>query len=378
VLPLLILGGCKAQKSANPLSPSVAGPIPGVTISAPILLEPGAGWKYKADAQPLRLLIENASSTGVRPLSYVFEVASDESFSNRIFTHEGVVPGDGGRTSLTLPTRLADGRVYYWRARAQDGANTGPFANPVGFEILPPVIIHPPVALAPSGNERVTTMRPTLRVRNADRSGPAKAMYYHFQIALDQAFTQVVASDTRSEGSDETWYPIEQDLQLDKAHFWRARATDEDVTSDWSSTEVFRTPLSPPPPPPGGGGSGGGPPCGPPYPSTGEAVVACVAAQYPDRLVAGVSLGQRTANMEFLRDRVIETGICGGMDLAWNRKRGNGPHSIDAIAWRVNGRDEVVDIGVAYDDTSRPLALSWGIVEGPPGYDPYQPRPTCR
>jgi hypothetical protein len=37
----------------------------------------------------------------------------------------------------------------------------------------------------------------------------------------------------------------------------------------------------------------------------------------------------------------------------------------------------VVDIGAAYDDTSRPLGLQWGIVAGPPGYDPY-PRPSCK
>jgi hypothetical protein len=66
------------------------------------------------------------------------------------------------------------------------------------------------------------------------------------------------------------------------------------------------------------------------------------------------------------------------MDLAWNKKRGDGPHSIDALAWRVNGRVEVVDIGLAYDDTSIPLVLTWGIVAGPPGYDTYQPRPNCQ
>jgi hypothetical protein len=106
--------------------------------------------------------------------------------------------------------------------------------------------------------------------------------------------------------------------------------------------------------------------------------VRCVGATYPDKMAAGVSLDQRLANMEFLRDRVIEAGICGGLDLGWNRKRGTGPHSIDALAWRHNGVDDVVDIGSAYDDTSRPLQLQWAIVAGPPGYDPYSPRPACR
>src|SRR5919201_6297279 len=70
VLGLLLVGlsACEAKKSSNPLSPSVAGPIPGVQITAPKLLEPAQGFKLKESQQPIRLLIENASSTGVRPL----------------------------------------------------------------------------------------------------------------------------------------------------------------------------------------------------------------------------------------------------------------------------------------------------------------------
>jgi hypothetical protein len=105
--------------------------------------------------------------------------------------------------------------------------------------------------------------------------------------------------------------------------------------------------------------------------SSGDAIVECVASQHPSKLAANVSLDERIANMAFLRDRIIQRGICKGLDLAWNLKRGVGPHSIDALAWRINGRDEVVDLGVGYDDTSRPLQLQWLIVAGPPGYDPY-------
>jgi hypothetical protein len=106
--------------------------------------------------------------------------------------------------------------------------------------------------------------------------------------------------------------------------------------------------------------------------------VACIEATYPTYRAAGVSHSQREANMAFLRDRIIESGICGGLDLAWNLKRGVGPHSIDALAWRTGGRDEVVDIGQAYDDTSQVLRLQWGIVAGPSGYDRYLPRPNCQ
>jgi hypothetical protein len=154
-------------------------------------------------------------------------------------------------------------------------------------------------------------------------------------------------------------------------------ADNEGNVGDWSRAETYRTPLPGAPPSGGGGGTGGGGNGGSCASSSGPAIVACIEAKYPERLVAGVSHSQREANMAFLRDRVIEAGICGGLDLAWNLKRGVGPHSIDAIAWRTGGGDEVVDIGLAYDDTNIPLRLSWGIVAGPPGYDPY-PRPSCQ
>lgn len=115
------------------------------------------------------------------------------------------------------------------------------------------------------------------------------------------------------------------------------------------------------------------------YPTSGPAVVAYVAAKHPERLVAGISIEQRTANMEFLRDRVIETGICGGLNLAWNLKRGVGPRSIDAIDWRHGADDvnDVVDLAYDWDNTDRPLSLHWQIIDGPAGWDPF-PKPVCR
>ena len=57
-LVLVPLFGCEAKKSSNPLSPSIAGPIAGVEITAPRLLEPGQGTRLKASQQPVRLLID--------------------------------------------------------------------------------------------------------------------------------------------------------------------------------------------------------------------------------------------------------------------------------------------------------------------------------
>lgn len=374
---LLALTACEAEKSSNPLSASVAGPMANVTISEPRLIEPAQGARYKESQQPIRLSIENATTTSVRPLFYTFEVATDAEFATKVFARSKVPPGQDGRTSVQID-RLELGRTYYWRARAEDGANIGPFAT-VRFEVLPRAQLGPPVLLSPVNNEITASTRPALRVGASPRNAAIGTVHYEFQVASDLAFTQLPAGGAVQEQGGQTEFLPGTDLAGSSQFFWRARASDGETTSDWSAAQGFRTPGAAPAPNPGPGPGGPTPgaPCGPPYPNNGPDVVRCVEARYPDRLAAGVSRSQRIANMEFLRDRVIETGICGGLDLAWNKKRGTGPHSIDAIAWRVNGRDEVVDIGAAYDDTSRRLDLMWHIVEGPPGYDPY-PRPSCQ
>src|SRR4051812_46716649 len=114
---LCALAACEANKSSTPLSPSVAGPIPGVQISAPKMLEPQSGSKIAIDKQPVTMLVENAGSTGQRPLTYTFEIATDTGFSNKVFTRQGIAQGDGGRTSLRMSDALGTGHTYYWRVR---------------------------------------------------------------------------------------------------------------------------------------------------------------------------------------------------------------------------------------------------------------------
>src|SRR5687767_15675837 len=109
---IIALSACQVQKSANPLSPAVAGPIAGVEISTPALLEPGQDWEMKSRDQPLKLLFQNSQSNGVRPLTYSFDLASDSAFKNIIFARTGVKPDDGPETRFQLPDKLAAGT--YW------------------------------------------------------------------------------------------------------------------------------------------------------------------------------------------------------------------------------------------------------------------------
>ena len=363
---------CEQTRSHNPLSPLIAGPLAGVDITQPVLLEPEANRKFKPAQQPITLLIENPASNSPRPYTIRIELAADAQFATQVASQEGLTPGSNGRTAFQIPGALPAGRIYYWRVRAQDGANTGNYSNPRAFEILEPLIIGAPSPRAPVGGGRISTRRPTLTVANAPVSGPHLPIRYLWEVATDQAFSDRVAFEETGADVLETSLTLPSDLALNTTFFWRVRVTDSEVTGNWSETEAFQTPL-----PVSGGGSGPSVPPSNCATNNGDALVNCIASKYPSYLAAGISFHEREANMAFLRDRIIEAGICGGMDLARNLKRGVGPHSIDALAWRQpNGSVEVVDIGVGYDDTSQPLRLQWAIVGGPPGYDGY-PTPNC-
>jgi hypothetical protein len=366
------LAACEAQKSSNPLSPSVAGPIPGVNITAPKLVEPAQGFKYKESQQPIKLVIENATSNGVRPVTYMFEVATDTDFNGKVYARSGVPAGDGGRTSVQID-RLDLGRAYYWRAKADDGANASQFAS-AQFEVLPKPLLNPPGLVAPINNERVTSRKPTLTVGESSRNVAIGAVSYEFQVATDQAFTKVVAAGVVQESGGQTTFTPGADLATDLQYFWRGRAGDGETTSAWAATQTFRTPVpvSPgpsPSPSPGNGGS-----CAS---NNGPAIVSCVAAKYPGYLVGGISLGQRQANMSFLRDRIIEAGKCGGLDLGQNLKRGGPDLSIDFLAWRKSGGEMGVDLAYDYDNTSTTLRLQWSEAGFGATYKAY-PNGSCQ
>lgn len=238
----LAAAACELRKTENPLSPTVAGPIPGVEISAPRLLEPGSGWQIAGDKQPVTLLLENASSNGPRPLSYSFEISTDAGFTNRVFTRENVAPGDNGRTSLRLPDPLSTGRSYYWRAKAQDGANEGPFSAPTSFNVYTPVGFDKPTPISPANNTRVDTVTPEFRFANAPQVGSPGQVYYTIEVAGNDAFAPASTWQV-AEQPGETRLTAPSGLAPNSQLYWRVRATGGGVTGPWSNTAVFRTPV---------------------------------------------------------------------------------------------------------------------------------------
>jgi hypothetical protein len=353
------LAGC-TKKSSNPLSPSVAGPIAGVEITAPKLLEP----EHQAtvpSGSPVRLLFESATTNGERPIRQQIEVALDPEFAQRVHSADNLAPGQNGRTEYTLPV-LPEGRGYFWRVRALDGANTGPYSPASLFSIALAVRIETPVPLSPVRRDVITGTQPTLVVQNTAVTGTQNVMY-RFEVAADAGFGQLLAvwSVPRSGGerTEVTGSPLAPGTE----YYWRVNASDGSFVAPYSIVQAFRTEAPPAPPapepepgpepiPPGGGGGG-------PWPRNGEEVIAWAARNYPDRLAPVGSVDQRKHNMEFLRDRMIEAGLCGGMQLGWNMKRGGPEVSIDFLTELVNGRWHGIDIATDYDNHRARLRLNW-------------------
>jgi hypothetical protein len=364
-----LLSACQVQKSANPLSPTVAGPVEGVVISTPNLLEPGQDWTMRSRDQPLMLLFQNADTSGVRQLKYSFDIASDAEFKNIVFARTGVEPGSDGVTRFQLPDKLAAG-TYWWRTRAEDGANTGSYSTVKSFQVLADVILSPPIPSSPSNGETIDGLIPQFKVKAGNRSGVTADLEYILQVSNNSSFSSIAAIFTKDETWPETTFAPGYSFLYGKTYYWRVRAwhTDEGAEqSNWSSVFSFKTPEPPvsAPPPDSGSGPDPDPNPSPSNPSScnsskGSDIADCIEARYPQYLVANVSLSRRQANMAFLRDRMIEHGKCRGLDLGLNLKRGGPSISYDFLVWRRSGQpDTGVDIASGYDALGNRLSLGW-------------------
>lgn len=325
----LCLGACEAAKSANPTAPTVAGPIPGVSITAPKPLEPSAGTTLTFSSEPPVLLIENPGTSGVRTLFLQLEVGTDAGFSQLVHQADQITPGAEGRTVYRLPEPLGAGFTYYWRARAADGANTGPFSAVSDFNVVPPVVIETPTPTEPSGN--INTNKPEFKVRNGAISGTTDVVY-RFHIATSADFGQTAAVLTVAPNGNGTTTTTLGELPYNTTFYWRVWGTDGTKESAVSNTMSFKTPAPPAVVPPGGSLPTVGVPTGPggrtsdpqggqlPLPGYGAGVVQAVAAANPALLQN--SCQDHGGSWQFL-DLVVDTLRTYDTRWGYNGKRGN-------------------------------------------------------
>lgn len=272
-----------------------------------------------------------------------------------LFAAAGCADGTGQALTPTLPT--------------VDTSAT----NPDGTKLK----ASAPQPLSPRSAVRISNLTPQLVLQNgAGTFAPSAGLSYVFEVFEVAGPTQtlVAKSDPIPAGVPQTTWDIPANtLKLNKTYAWRAYALYSDVQGSLSDGVSFRTPLPPPV---------DGPVACPS--SAGVELVKCVGRAYPAYLVATEqgdnSLERRKVNMAFIRDRVIETGICKGVDLGRNNKRGGPEISYDFLVWR-SDRDRGVDIATGYDELKLPIRLKWQVFGadenyGYPYYNKY-PQVDC-
>lgn len=104
--------------------------------------------------------------------------------------------------------------------------------------------IAAPVAKSPTSGAQITGLRPSLEVENAKTTGSVSGVTYRFEISEREDFpegSRTVAAEGISQGEGSTKWDVPTDLLPSTVYFWRARATNGTITSEWSARETVKT-----------------------------------------------------------------------------------------------------------------------------------------
>ena len=243
-----LVTACATEKSRNPLSPSIAGPIEGVAISSPVSLQPADGQLIRSTDQPILVTFDQVASNSERPFWYELQMSSDSSFTSLLYSAEKIPPSGGPTEQYALNTALDKGHKYYWRVRALDGANTGPYSVPASFEIFTPLVVGPPMAIAPLTGTVANMNQPDLTIENASITGTPLSTTYRFEVSTDHSFSNIAHSASVSPGSTTTTLQTGP-LTWDTQYHWRSQAIvigkEGPVEGAWSDIQTFQTAQQP-------------------------------------------------------------------------------------------------------------------------------------
>ena len=210
---VLLTAGC--GRNSGPTTPAAS-------IGTPSPALPADGSQIANLAQPVALIVQNATATAAG-VTYTFEVATDSAFLSKVQVISTVAEGAGGQTSVKLDTLFA-ARTYFWHAQAIAGAAAGAFGPTFTFTIGAVIAVGAPAPVSPLSGA-VTNERPQLTIANAVRVGAAGAITYRFDVADNAGFASVLFTATVAEGPGVTSVTTTS-LPMGRTLFWRATSLD--------------------------------------------------------------------------------------------------------------------------------------------------------
>ncbi|MCB9641283.1 MAG: right-handed parallel beta-helix repeat-containing protein [Myxococcales bacterium] len=203
--------------------------------TAPKLSYPVDGGQV-AEQQP-SLEVTNASDPEGSVLTYRFEVATDAAFQQIATRSPAINGGTNGTTTWKVDVQLADGKKYYWRAKATDKEGLdGPWMTTATFTVsLANKAPSAPQARKPKDGDTVTTNKPDFEVINAvdPESDPVTLDIEVDTVKTFDSNDKIVQEKLAQDGSGITTWTSTKELQENTSYFWRVRASDGKATTPW-------------------------------------------------------------------------------------------------------------------------------------------------
>jgi hypothetical protein len=226
--------------TASPAAASVTDARTGVTIIAARPASPASNATIPWPQQPITLTVTNGVTTSSSPLTYTFDISTDQTFAKVDISKSGIAAGNG-TTSVTLD-KLGGSKTYYWRAQANPSNGTGPYSAVRSFAVGPEIVLGTPVLASPvNGAQAFSPIN--LTINNISRTGPAGPIVYTVDLAADSGFSNVLFSADVAEqsgGQTVVTAPV-SGLQSGQTYFWRAKAADNTnkIVTPFSGTASF-------------------------------------------------------------------------------------------------------------------------------------------
>jgi|GEM_PF-3129998 len=189
------------------------------------------------------LTINNSTDPDRDPLTYTFEIDTDNKFNSPNKQTSPVIAEDAGTTTTSwTPATLSDNTIWYWRVKVTDIHNaeawmsTGPDKNYSTFFINqfneapnPPTLVDPP------NNGEVVTRTPTLTVQATDIDNDK--LTYDFELYTDSNLTNRIPG---ARGQQASWR-VTVSLDDNTRYWWRAMSIDEHGADSgvWSAVGSF-------------------------------------------------------------------------------------------------------------------------------------------
>ena len=166
--------------------------------------------------------------------SFTLQVSTASDFSALVLDESGITIEEFEMTTNALQELT----TYYWRVNATDGSRVSDWSTVFSFTTLT-TTLEVPVLVSPANDANDVDLSGTELVWNS----VGDATNYSVEVATDDAFSNVVASQT---DSPDTSFVIGDDiLQYETTYYWRVKATAEGKASEWSSPNNFLTVLPP-------------------------------------------------------------------------------------------------------------------------------------